>query len=747
MDAETEDDQPATPACGYRARWKRLRGSVNDSIDVDSPEIVHADPQAGSSLWAEVVLSDAVKDEIVPELLPEEPVEYEPSSCAASVSPQTEPQPFIQLASPEDNEKAVSSAASRHMHLHSVKLPWETDFAKCIFGDELPNASLAFPIDWSAQKSIDEIQTPEASAIGNPQTLDWAVGRCVKNMSDRSYIEQKEIATLRAINKILVLVRLAPNGSQLGTQLESGLDDPEETVRAVIGVKSPHTVLKRVNSLLSFYRWCAASCNEPCFPIKERMVWQFLQFLKASGAAPTRAQSFVQALRFAYFTFGLHGSLDAVQSRRITGSAELQWALKRPTIQARPLSVCEVKKLHDIAADPMRAVVDRVMASNLLLMLYGRCRNSDTAMVHEVLHDHSAENGFLEITTRYHKGSKSAQKKATLLPILMDTKGVVEGGWVEMWVKNRKEAGLPVAGLIDGALLPAPAMKEQLHWNQRPLTSGEVTSIVRALLSCSDALLTSHSLKATTLSWAAKAGVSRELRKNLGRHSCSVEGSDGFYSRDLCVEPVRALSRVFEMIRSDSFRPDAERSNYFVGGNTNSLNLLPSTPTFLGIRQAMTPAPAQPSTPTHTVCPKLSNDKPVQVKDEREPTDGIVKTQAVDCILVESSSSEGSSSDSCSDEQSTSDEDEALLTRGPEGHRAGEASSVSNDAQWPVFDAWVRHLKTKVCHRFESLSEPTPGNIAGKVTCCGRKVGDRFEPCEHLRDFDRKCKLCLKSCK
>ena len=53
------------------------------------------------------------------------------------------------------------------------------------------------------------------------------------------------------------------------------------------------------------------------------MVWKFIEFLKLTGAAPTRAQGFVQALRFAYYTFGLQGSLEAVQSRRVTASAEL----------------------------------------------------------------------------------------------------------------------------------------------------------------------------------------------------------------------------------------------------------------------------------------------------------------------------------------------------------------------------------------------------------------------------------------
>lgn len=47
----------------------------------------------------------------------------------------------------------------------------------------------------------------------------------------------------------------------------------------------------------------------------------------------------------------------------------------------------------------------------------------------------------------------------------------------------------------------------------------------------------SHSLKAATLSWLAKAEVPREHRRLLGRHSDAVTGSDAVYSHDLAYAP------------------------------------------------------------------------------------------------------------------------------------------------------------------------------------------------------------------
>ena len=378
------------------------------------------------------------------------------------------------------------------------------------------------------------------------------------------------------------------------------------------------------------------------------------------------------------------------------------------------------------------------MASNLLLMVYGRCRNSDVRHVHEIIHDHSKENGFIEITTRHRKGAKNAQKKATLMPILMDSNGICADGWLEHWIRNRKEAKLPVSGILDGALLPAPFFGQKLDWNTRPLRTEETTDILRSLLQCDDSQLSSHSLKATALSWAAKAGVDRETRKNLGRHASAVEGSDGFYSRDLCVEPVRALSRVFRLIREDLFRPDNDRSNYFALEQAQGLNLLPSTPTFLGVRVPQTPAHVEPRAPTSVNLwePQL---EPNNVRSEHVAVNAPGTLSESSCIVVDSSS-EASSGDTQSTEgRSTSQDDDALVTKQP------PRATVAVTSSWPVYSVWIRNRSTKVFHRFESLSEPTGDSIHNRVTVCGRKVLDRFDRCGDPARFDSTCKICVKN--
>ena len=221
--------------------------------------------------------------------------------------------------------------------------------------------------------------------------------------------------------------------------------------------------------------------------------------------------------------------------------------------------------LEPEASDVGKQLVGKDEQETELVLLYGRCRVSDVNYIHEILHDVSGSTGFLEVTTRYHKSACTAQQKALLMPILVGSVGVTAFPWIQAWISNRKACGLPTSGIVDGALMPAPLMGDSVQWLKRPLAPGEISGILKNFLKSSDENLTSHSLKATALSWAAKAEVPREQRRVLGRHAAAVQGSDTFYSRDLCVGPVNSLQKVVAMIRDRIFNPDASRSNYFAG--------------------------------------------------------------------------------------------------------------------------------------------------------------------------------------
>ncbi len=202
-------------------------------------------------------------------------------------------------------------------------------------------------------------------------------------------------------------------------------------------------------------------------------------------------------------------------------------------------------------------------------MLYCRCRNSDVSHAQSIMHDSAGDNkqsscdGFIQLSTRYHKSSRPAESKSLLLPIVGSGVSVGEYNWIEQWISVRKQAGLLVSGNLDGPVQPAPRGST---WYKRPLDRTETARILRLILQCEDDDLLSHSLKTTALSWAAKGNVAKEHRRILGRHMSSIKDSDSIYSRDLLVAPVRALSAVIRLIQDGVFYPDNPRSNFYPHG-------------------------------------------------------------------------------------------------------------------------------------------------------------------------------------
>ena len=218
-------------------------------------------------------------------------------------------------------------------------------------------------------------------------------------------------------------------------------------------------------------------------------------------------------------------------------------------------------------------------------MAYGRCRNSDLVHVSDVMHDTaggsalSGSSGYMQVTTRHHKFARSAAAKSWLLPIVVSGEGVGAVPWLDVWIVCRKQAGLPVSGTIEGALLPAPVGS---GW--APVTCSETGDLLRMLLAVDDGSVSSHSLKSTCLSWAAKAGMPIESRRLLGRHADAVQSAD---SRDLTIGPLRELQCVIRWVREGLFHPDNNRAEYFPSGHptasasTPGLNFQPKTPAFI----------------------------------------------------------------------------------------------------------------------------------------------------------------------
>ena len=157
-----------------------------------------------------------------------------------------------------------------------------------------------------------------------------------------------------------------------------------------------------------------------------------------------------------------------------------------------------------------------------------------------------------------------------LLPLVAPAGGVGQEPWAEAFYKTRKAWGLVLQGSLDGSpLLPEMAANGTLL--QCNLSSTTATKWLRALLAKAGKdkpedlyKISSHSCKATCLSWAAKAAVNQLDRTLLGYHSLGSNVSTLTYSRDSLSGPLRELTKVLKNIKSGKFKPDETRSGRMV---------------------------------------------------------------------------------------------------------------------------------------------------------------------------------------
>ena len=306
---------------------------------------------------------------------------------------------------------------------------------------------------------------------------------------------------------------------------------------------------------MGFLTWCSKFPDDGQNPFREEVVWRYLSHLKETGAAPTKGECVMSAVRFARYILGFESLDSAVNSRRLIGICELMAAGKRILRQARVLYRCHRcynLQLHKMMCDGNMHLCDRAICAYILLALYGRCRHSDLQMIKSVECDFTElGGGFVVLQTACHKTGRSAALKSKLLPVIIPARGVDGTVYAGVAIGLLEQCGLVLGAHVDGPLLRAPTGVTQFL--KRGMTSQEVSMSLRKLLgvedSCSadaDDVVSSHSLKATCLSWCAKYGLSPSTRSMLGRHTTILGETFAIYSRDLMVAPAVELQTVIK---------------------------------------------------------------------------------------------------------------------------------------------------------------------------------------------------------
>jgi len=491
-------------------------------------------------------------------------------------------------------QSLVSSSLTRPDN-PALKFPWERGFAGRVLSPQSPLASIRLPIP-AFIPSFQELAQTAATSSGPQEKPDSAVQAAMashpaswkmvsKRIEGLTFNQSESSKRQIALTRWKSIVAESPAHSRLGRKLLSELIQfksdgyLDRILEDVFSKKATGTLNKRGAHILEFFKYCK-DCSEEPLPLSESTFYRFLTEIRAKKA-PTASKSSKESIAFSEIV-GLDGAKEIISSERILGLCHKLELTKRPTVQSDTLSRAEVVCLERTLGDPQAWLPDRVKAGHDLFCTFGRLRWKDSQWIESAEIDVDENgNGFLECRTLYTKTSNTAKKRTTFLPVVVPLNLLETSNWAEKWLQVRERSGLPEIGSRDseGFMLPAmPNIDHNGNWSNTPLSASDASKWLRELVSKGPHAptvqsgksrrprgnLSSHGLKATTLSWISKHGSATPYeRKILGYHVDPQDGSMHVYSRDAVSGPIRKLITVIEDVSFGIFDPDSTRSGYF----------------------------------------------------------------------------------------------------------------------------------------------------------------------------------------
>ena len=420
--------------------------------------------------------------------------------------------------------------------------------------------------------------TPASSHLHSDPTW-WAVKHRISSIDWQADLDHKRRL---AFERCRVLLQLDPSKSELGRLILSDVhtlasdDAIQSSIVNVFANKATKTILKRSCAFQNYVAWCTHRKIKP-YPVLESTAYMYLNDMSHKSAS--FASSFKESLNFMHGTLGIDGCKQAAESRRIVGICMNRALNKRPRVQAPPLTVYQVSFMEEFVCSNADKV-DRCFVGHCLLCVYTRARWNDLQHACEPNVDFEQNEGFFELSSLITKTSTGVAKKTTFLPMVAPVPGITEFHWLATYLALRKELGLPEFNKNEPSF---PLILTSGKFGKLPLTSSQAGEWIRSILDQNNVgrsfvRVTSHSFKATCLSWCAKGGLSQADRCILGYHVSNSNQSMLHYSRDEQASPLRGLKNIIKLIKEGVFKPDNTRSGYFVGPREVNPNFAAPTP-------------------------------------------------------------------------------------------------------------------------------------------------------------------------
>ena len=608
--------------------------------------------------------------------------------------------------------------------VNTFSLPWETGFWKGFFDNspvlETPSFDRPFNLldPFDVEDVLEEPPSKKTKLAAKPISKWMDVVRDIEEVTWQEEREAKRQIGLKRWCEILKGLSPALGTVQDLLSLETTAAQLR-MIQDLVTDRAPDTLVKRANS----FQRCLTLLdqNKKKFPPSRMDMYHSLSKERSLGAPASRLQGIMESLRFAEHILGLTELHEITTSPLCNGVCKkFEGGGKR---QASPFLVSELRELHRILESVDEDIWCRYFAGSVLLAVYSRSRWSDLQHGQRLILDYDTVDdvktlAFLEIHVFNHKTRKSTAFRNAFLPAIAPGRGVNEDQWASTWVSLREQLEMGLELIFP--VMPAPT--SQGTPSKRPLSTEEMKKWLNWLLD-RDQLddgrrLTSHSCKATCLSYLSKHGASWEDRAVLGGH-CMGHSSTITYSRDAMARPLMVLEGMLSDVRRNVFLPDATRSGRFV--KSSDTGERPQDDSFLKAwrhaSQGQADLPPEPSSKSAGVA---TGDSWEEVEKELE-------------IMESGDLHQDEALDDVSLEQGYESESSYATTSSSSDSEGGLENPAKRMARPPVAPAGLtihQNPKTKMLHLMEE------GNR--RVLLCGRVVGVGYHTPTSIR-YDTPC--------
>jgi hypothetical protein len=625
---------------------------------------------------------------------------------------------------------------------HRLRLPWETGILR---PQSMPAKALQAIL---VRPELPDIETYLASTSKQLELAKTKTRRhitfpsAVKRIKDLTMSESRDATRRRACQLWLQAISIDPSASATGrlmcSMVASLRTDAEmiELLDRIMIKKAPGTMLKRAQSFYKFILFCK-SRDLIAVPLQEESANLYCEFLaNKKGTGATAISSFLQSVNFMGFTLQFDHFKLIASSPRIKGLSDKMLLSKRYLQQSEVYTVDDVCWMTSFVCDDSGDKLEQLFVAHNLFCLFARSRWGDHQNIEELVFDTNGDSiGYVTGKASHIKTSNTVAKRRQFVPITAPLWQFVEGfslDWWTKWLRLRRYFGLKEGPGIP--LLPAPSANG--GFTSRPLSAGESSNWIRDLMAReqrSKGRKTSHAAKSTPLSWLAKWGVDEPTRKLLGYHVQSSQSSMLHYSRDAISGALQMFNRVISDIVDGTFRPDSQRSEYFVRGHEKFFSANRE-------KRAKPVQNAQPERPEEASSP--SQPEPLQSQPPNRFLEIVASWDAwekeFDKAQAEREQAEGPDADANSDRLTRStDSSDELTDIDDDGHSDADMITLLRrpEARGACRETLYIHKRSSVLHMGRKG--------CGVRLACGRLIGTSLIAVTEPDNAWFKCKDCF----